>query len=98
MRHTLLAKGTWGHVDGTDASTAARAEFNKKSQKAISTIIMAISTPQLYLVTSCEQSKEAWDKLCVHFECKTLANKLFLKKQYFRTEIKEGMSMEAHTV
>ena len=31
-----------------------------------------------------------------HFERDTLANKLFLKKQYFRTEMKEGTSAEKH--
>ena len=95
MRHLLLAKGLWGHVDGSetlaeDANAATQAEFRKKSQKAFSTIIMAICTPQLYLVTSCDDPKDTWDKLCGHFKCKTLANKLFLKKQYFRTEMKEG--------
>ena len=34
--------------------------------------------------------------LCNHFECETLANKLFLKKQYFWLEMKEGISMEAY--
>ena len=101
MRHLLLAKGLWGHVDGSEvlaesADAATRADFSKKSQKAFSTIIMAISTPQLYLVTSCDKPKDAWDKLSAHFECKTLANKLFLKKKYFRTEMKEGTSMETH--
>ena len=101
MRHLLLAKGLWGYVDGSevlaeDATTATQADFRKKSQKAFSTLVMAISTPQLYLVTSCDKPKDAWDKLCEHFECKTLANKLFLKKKYFRTEMKEGTSMETH--
>ncbi len=101
MRHLLLAKGLWGHVDGTevlgeDAGDCAQTEFRQKSQKAFSTIVMAIGTPQLYLVTSCEQPKEAWDTLRNHFERETLANKLFLKKQYFRTEMKEGTSMEVH--
>ena len=101
MRHLLLAKGLWGYVDGTeklaeDATAAVRTKFLKKSQKAFSTIIMAISTSKLYLVTSYDQPKDAWDKLCEHFECKTLANKLFLKKQYFRTEMREGTSMEVH--
>lgn len=31
-----------------------------------------------------------------HFERNILANKLFLKKQYFRTEVKEGTSIEKH--
>ena len=56
---------------------------------------MAITTPQLYLVTSCEQPKDTWDTLRKHFKRETLANKLFLKKQYFRMEM-EGTSMEAH--
>ena len=98
MHHLLLAKGLWGYVDGTeklaeDATAAVKADFSKKSQKAFSTIIMAISISQLYLVTSYDQLKDAWDKLCEHFECKTLANKLFLK---IRTEMREGTSMEMH--
>ena len=95
MRHLLLAKGIWGHVDGTealaeDADAAARTEFGKKSQKAFSTIVMAISTPQLYLVTSCEKPKEAWDKLCEHFECKTLANKTLFKEAVFSVRNEGG--------
>ena len=85
MQHFLLAKGLWGHVDETDvlasgASEAVRTEFKQKAQRAFSTIVMAVSTPQLYLVTACNEPKEVWDKLSDHFECETLANKLFLKK------------------
>ena len=42
-----------------------------------------------------DQRQDAWDALRNHFERETLANKLFLKK-YFRTEMKDGTSMEAH--
>ena len=55
-----------------------------------------MNTLQLYLITSLDKPKDAWDALCCHFERDTLANKLFLKKQFFRTEIKEGTSVEAH--
>ena len=101
MRHLLMAKGLWKYVDGSeilgeDATDAARTKFHEESQKTISTIVMAISTPQLYLVTSCEQPKDVWDTLRKHFECETLANKLFLKKQYFRKEMKEGTHMAVH--
>ena len=81
----LLAKELWGIVDGTetfaeDATAAARTKFQKRSQKAFSTLVLAIGTSQLYLVTSCETPKDAWDALRSHFEQNTLANKLFLKK------------------
>ena len=64
MRHLLRAKRLWGSVEGTevlanDAGAQARADFEQRSEKAFSTIIMGISTPQLYLVTSCDQPKEA---------------------------------------
>ena len=73
MRHLLLAKGLWGYVDGTEvladnANAQTQSEFRKKSQRAFSTIVLAISTPQLYLVTSCEKPKDAWDALRNHFE------------------------------
>ena len=57
MRHLLLAKGLWGFVDGTeelqeDADDQHRAEFERRRQKALSSMVMAISTAQLYLVIS----------------------------------------------
>ena len=49
MRDRLLAKGIWDDTEvlaeGVDA--AAQTEFGKKSQKAFSTIVMAISTPSV---------------------------------------------------
>ena len=101
VRHLLLAKGLWGYVDGSEvlpegANEQTRAEFQKKSQRAFSTIALAISTQQLYLITSFENPKDAWVNLHKHFERDTLANKLFLKKRYFRAEMKEGISVEVH--
>ena len=86
MQHLLLTKGLWGHVDGSevlahDATEAARSEFKQKAQQTFCTIVMAVSTPQLYLVTSCKEPKELWDILRDHFECDILANRLFLKKK-----------------
>ena len=57
MKHLLLAKGLWGLVDETeilanDANEQAQAEFQQKTLKAFSTIVLAISSSQLYLVTS----------------------------------------------
>jgi len=45
---------------------------------------------------SFENPKDAWDMLRKHFERDSLANKLFLKKWYFRAKTKEGTSVEAH--
>ena len=101
MRHLLLAKGLWEYVDGSaalidDANKQARTDFRQKSQKAFSTIVLAISTSQLYSVTSCEGPQEAREALRANFERDSLANKLFLKKQYSRTQMKDGTPIEKH--
>ena len=101
MKHLLLAKGLWKYVDGSavladNATAEQRVKHQSESQKAFSVIAMSVSTSQLYLITSCEEPKEAWNALKKHFERETLANKLFLKKQYFRKEMREGNSLDMH--
>ena len=101
MWHLLLAKGLWGLVDGTetlaeDANAAARAEFAREYRRRSQQSLLAIGTSHLYLVTTCESPKDAWDALRGHHERGTLANKLMLKKQYFRMEMKEGTAVETH--
>ena len=97
MKHLLLAKGLWGLVDCSealegDAAAERTAQFRLKPQKAFSTIT------QLYYFShyACEDPKQTWDTLRNYFERETLGNNLFLKNQYFQTEMKEGTFMEQH--
>ena len=46
----------------------ACAEFNRKSQRAFSTIALAVRTLQLYLITSLDKPKDVWDALHCYFE------------------------------
>ena len=71
-------------------------DYRNRSQKEFSVIVLATTSSQLYLVTSCEQPGEAWGALRNQFERDTLANKLLLKKQYFRWDMKEDTSIEQH--
>lgn len=103
MKHLLLAKDLWECVEGEGGGAVVQPEtaeakvaFRKRCQKAFSTLVMAIGTSKLYLVSSLDKPDEAWRTLRNHFERDTLANKLFLKKQYFRSEMREGTSMEDH--
>ena len=55
-------------IDGTevlaDNVNAQTQKFQRKSQGCVfSTNVLAISTPHLYLVTSCKQPKDVWDAL-----------------------------------
>ena len=79
-------------VDGSEvlaseASVAAVALFQLRLHKVFSTIILAIDIVQLYLITLCKEPKQARNALKNHFKQETLANKLLLKKEYFRSEI-----------
>ena len=73
MKHLLLAKGLWGFVDGSEvlaesSSGETAAQFRSKSQRAFSTIVLAIKSSQLYLVSSCNDPKQAWDALKKHLK------------------------------
>ena len=79
-----------------DASAEEKAKYRSESQKAFSIIAMPLTSAQLYLITSCEETKMALDAPKKHFERETSANKLFLKKQYFRKEMREGTTIDTH--
>ena len=64
MKHLLMAKGLWNLVDGSEvlvskATAAVAALFQSRIHKAFSTIVLAMDSAQLYLVTSCEEPKQA---------------------------------------
>ena len=68
IKHLLLAKDLWGLVDGMevlqdDAPAQQRADFNNISQKAFSTMVMSVSSSQLYLITLYEEPRRAWTAL-----------------------------------
>ncbi|XP_065058046.1 uncharacterized protein LOC135685883, partial [Rhopilema esculentum] len=100
MKHLLMAKDVWDHVDGTislpDDNTTSRATYEKAKQKAMATLVMGIQSNLIYLVTSCETPKDLWDTLKAYFERDTIANKLFLKRQYFTSKMLEGQSVQDH--
>ena len=101
LEHLLKAKGLRQMVMETDhlandANATQRSEWERRREKAFAALVLNVSTCQLYLVTSCTTPKEVWDTLCAHFDRDTLANKLYLKKAYFRCEMKEGNSLTEH--
>lgn len=102
LKHLLIAKELFGYCDGSteepagDATAAVKKAYSLNSQKALSQIVLAVSDEFIYLITECETPKEAWDKLQSHFERDTLANRIYLKKQYFRAVMKDGECVEVH--
>ena len=94
-------KGTMGICQKTAFSSysdseGAHSRYEKDKQKAMATVVMGIQSNLIYLVKSCTTQKDLWDTLKAQFERNTLANKLFLKRQYFTTKMKEGQSVQDH--
>ena len=101
MEHLLKAKGLWGLLTEEEtlaagANAEAQASYAKRREMAFSTLVLNVSTTLLYLITSCQTPKEAWTTLKGQFERNTLANKLFLKKKYFRCEMTDGSGLTEH--
>ena len=97
MRHVLLDRELWGYVDGSevlaaDAPEERQAMYKKSAQKALTAIIMAMASSQIYIVQSCETPDDAWRKLQGHFEKVAHMSKLHLRK----IEMTEGTMVEKH--
>uniref|UniRef100_A0AAV1UYL3 Uncharacterized protein n=1 Tax=Peronospora matthiolae TaxID=2874970 RepID=A0AAV1UYL3_9STRA len=70
--------------------------FKRKSRKALAIICLAIEDSQLPLVRSASGAHDAWSRLEGHFEKKSLANKLFLRRRFFTTMMEEGDDVLEH--
>ncbi|KAG6613804.1 Retrovirus-related Pol polyprotein from transposon TNT 1-94 [Phytophthora cinnamomi] len=72
------------------ATTLDQTTFKRKSRKALAIICLAMEDSQLPLVRSAKDAYDAWSKLEGHFEKKSLANKLFLRRRFFTTMMAEA--------
>ena len=99
MRHLMLDRNLWSYVDGTtmmDPGAEEKLQLEFKRQKALTAIILSISTPIVPIVQSCTTPVEAWEALRGAFEKCTLAAKLHLRKKYFQMEMQEGGNVKHH--
>lgn len=102
MKHLLIAHDYYGIINGTDtqpgssASADNRAAYRGRCEKAFSTLVLSVSSEVIYLIRNCENVKDAWEKLEEHFQRNSLANKLYLKKCYFRATMTEGTRLVDH--
>uniref|UniRef100_A0AAV1V0V0 Uncharacterized protein n=1 Tax=Peronospora matthiolae TaxID=2874970 RepID=A0AAV1V0V0_9STRA len=70
--------------------------FKRKSRKALAIICLAMEDSQLPLVRSASGAHDAWSRLEGHFEKRSLANKLFLRRRFFTTMMDEGDDVLEH--
>ena len=99
----LEEKDLWNVVKGDEVepteegtTETQRRQFQKRERKALATICLSLGDEQLSLVRTATTAKEAWSKLQSHYEVKSQANKLFLRKKYFTMSMGVDDSMSEH--
>ena len=74
----------------------ARRKFKIRFEKALTTIVLAVSPSLLYLLGEPEDPVKVWDTLENQFQKKSWANKLILKTKLSRMRLKENQSVTEH--
>ena len=97
---TLLKDNLWGIVSGTETAPPStdntHANFIRRRDKALATIVLAVDATLLYLLGEMEDPKQVWDTLQGQFQKRTWANKLRLRKQLYALKLHEGGSVQEH--
>ena len=101
MQMVLEERDLWEVVSGEVkigdlANSMEQASFKRKSRKAMAAICLAMEDSQLPLVRSASDACDAWSRLEDHFEKKSLANKLFLRRRLFTVTMEEGDDVLEH--
>ncbi|KAF1318440.1 Gag-pol polyprotein, partial [Globisporangium splendens] len=101
MQMVLEERELWEVVSGEIKlehcqTESDQAVYRKKSRKALAIICLALEDSQLPLVRSASGAHDAWSKLEAHFEKKSLANKLFLRRRFFTTMMEDGDDVLQH--
>ncbi|CEG46576.1 FOG: Transposon-encoded proteins with TYA, reverse transcriptase, integrase domains in various combinations, partial [Plasmopara halstedii] len=101
MRIVLEERDLWevtsGEIKLEQLSIALdQSTFKRKARKALAIICLAMEDSQLPLVRSAKDAYDAWSRLEGHFEKKSLANKLFLRRRFFTAKMDEGDDVLTH--
>ena len=100
VQMALKKEGLWKLVTGTEAAPGAggdTAGYENRLDKALAIIVLSIDTSLIYLLgDNPENPKTVWDKLQNHFQKKSWANKLQLRKKLYALEYEGEGSVESH--
>ena len=98
----LIKDGLWGIVNETkEDPRTTQAEAHRKfvahKDRGLATIVLSIEPSLLYLLgANPEDPVVVWTKLRDHFQKKTWANRLELRRKLYALRLKEGESVQEH--
>ncbi|GKU94135.1 hypothetical protein SLEP1_g7663 [Rubroshorea leprosula] len=71
-------------------------QFSKKDEMALANLQLALDDNVLFNVETESTAKGLWEKLKNIYEGKSLANKIFLRRQLYNLKMKDGGSVQEH--
>ena len=100
-RMALVKDGLWGVVDGTDTdpgteNVEARRKYLSTRDRALAMIVLSMEPSLLYLIGDPQDPGKVWKTLQDHFQKKTWANRLELRRKLYALRLKEGDSVQEH--
>lgn len=100
MKMHLIASDLFDIVDGTETApeedTDQYRKFCSRQKKALSALVLGVEPRLLYLLGDPEDPNKVWKKLLEHFQKKTWANKLRLRRRLYSMQLRVGKSLQNH--
>lgn len=100
MKASLIKCELWKYVNGTDTqpepSASGYAIWKLNDEKALSKLILSISTSELKHIKKCSTSREAWLELKMIFQSHGPARKLSLLLGVAVHKMKAGENLNEH--
>ncbi|CEG49556.1 uncharacterized protein PHALS_07314 [Plasmopara halstedii] len=101
MQMELKERDLWdvtsGEIKWESLTTSlGQSMYKRNSRKALAIICLALEDLQLPLVRSASRAYDAWSLLEGHYEKKSRANKLFLRRRFFMAKTDEGDDVLTH--
>ena len=105
MRAILVKNDLWGYTDGSivkpepaadGANANAIVDWKKNDAKAMSDIILSISTNELKQVKNCETAREMWTKLEFFYQSTSPARKATLLKNLMLRKMADNGDVRDH--
>ena len=98
-RMALMKEGVWSIVSGDEVAPENDDDgrkFNKRRDRALSTIVLSVSTSCYYLLGDPEDPVEVWEKLSNQFQKKSWSNKLALRRKLYAMKLNNDEPVQQH--
>jgi hypothetical protein len=101
MEIVLKERELWGLIDGSKKKLDEKYEktllnYSRKENRDLNLLVQSLSNNQLMNMQRETITKGIWDTLAKHHIDKGLANKIFLTRKYFMSQMNPLDTMEFH--